>query len=49
VFALLANTGCPACRKGAQTAAYAALLHMPEGSDQMTPEVRGQEVTTKIE
>ena len=36
-------------RKGIQMAAYAALLHMPEGSDQMTPEVRGQEVTTKIE
>jgi len=36
-------------RKGVQMAAYAALLHMPDGSDEMTPEAHGQEVTTKIE
>jgi ribosomal protein S27AE len=33
VFVLLANTGCSACGKGVQMAAYAALLHMPNGSD----------------
>ena len=33
VFVLLGEHGMLGMRKGVQMAAYAALLHMPEGSD----------------